>query len=339
MKAAAIAGIPTAVLLALYVAFDPMHVIRNREETLADQFLPGKGLLSVSQYELHNPQLNYDSFIIGSSLSCYYQLEDWAKYLPDGSVPYHFDSGGMSIGQMRRSVDYLCRNSDVKNALIISSPGSIANTYALKAAGEKSPITAPALADNAAEFLSSHFKIFQHWHSFGCLNGALSKGVLNQDIKGIDNYPRDTTICWYDSRMNEERNPRLDSIREILSARYLEQHPEAADQSWRPDTAKVFVNDFINGTIENDLRRIAAALRAEGTDYYFVLVTDYEIRLMSQRDMARLHEIFGKHLVDLTLRTAYITRNPYNYFDGAHYRPKVARQIMEMIYDKDTDGR
>lgn len=47
-----------------------------------------------------------------------------------------------------------------------------------------------------------------------------------------------------------------------------------------------------------------------------------------------LVEIFGEHFFDESERLEHLSRNPYFYFDNYHYRPEMARIIMDTVYGK-----
>ena len=114
LYAGVMATVPLLLLLCAYVAIDPFKVLRWHDDPFADRLGLNKGMLSVQAYEKGlSSGRKYDSFIMGSSVSCAYLSEEWVRYLPYGSSPLHMDSSGQTVSTLRKYLEYL-ESSGVK---------------------------------------------------------------------------------------------------------------------------------------------------------------------------------------------------------------------------------
>lgn len=318
--------LPTAVLAAIYLAADPMLVLRWHEDMIPDGFIPNKGNVTVKQFEHNVADKKYDSFIIGTSVTIYYSVADWKKYLPDGASPYHFDSSAMSGGQMLKSVKYLSERATMKNVLFVSEVTTLADDHE---GGEYVFATPPELEDNLLKGLATHFDFFCHWYSRGNLNGFVADRLLGTKAVGVNRYPADHRLA-YVSDINEETMPRVDAMLDSLSKAFEKEHP-GWPQSLSDSTYTV-MPPVIGSRLAGNYREIARILEEKGTDYRFVLAPDRYRRRLNPADSALLTDIFGPHFVDVSRELEWLTCNPYLFYDNVHHRPEMAEIVLERVY-------
>ena len=124
-KVALLCLLPLLPFIVAYVLLDPFKVLRVYDDYFADGIGNNKGMVSLRAFEAGNPRYHYDSFILGSSVSCHYPVAEWQKLLPPGAVPFHMDSSEQTIHCMRLYIEYLDTRADaINNVLIVMSPPS-----------------------------------------------------------------------------------------------------------------------------------------------------------------------------------------------------------------------
>ena len=78
MYAGAMAAVPLLVMACVYLALDPFKVLRWHDNPFDDLLGLNKGMLSVQAYARDVAGQKYDSFIMGSSVSCAYPVREKA---------------------------------------------------------------------------------------------------------------------------------------------------------------------------------------------------------------------------------------------------------------------
>lgn len=330
LRALAVWAVPTAIIVGVYIAADPFGVVRLREERAEGGFMPNKAVATTNNFRIFQPEKQFDSFIIGPSLSVYYPIADWKRHLPADARPYHFDFSAMTIRQMSEAVDYLAANSKLRNALFITEP------YALAFDNEEdTPFrTPPVMTESAWKRLATQYAFFSHWYALSNLNGFISEKLLGySESKGKNTYPIDPSITHYIPEINEESNPHREAELDRLAREF-----EAENHDWKSRKAPVEARampTFISGTANEDyLRHMASTLKAAQTDYYFVVGANKRNLRLSAADKKIMKDIFGERYIDLTDDMEYILCNPYLFYDDIHYRPVVAREVMDRIYSE-----
>ncbi len=80
------------------------------------------------------------------------------------------------------------------------------------------------------------------------------------------------------------------------------------------------------------LRNMKKIFDQQHTQYRIVISPLYDQVKLSSRDVTVLQNIFGSENVFDFSGINTITADMHNYYEGSHYRPHVARQIMDSIY-------
>lgn len=324
-----LALVPLLLMVLWYAVADPMHLFGHGLRTVDDYYLPNKGQLTVNNFEVLNPTHNFDSFIIGSSLCVAYRLDDWKKYLPNDACPYHFDFSAMRVRQMRLAVDYLAQNATMRHALMVIDPV----TLMWEGGTDNLPtLTPPALSENPAEWLTTHYTYFSHCFSRANINGFVAE-LTGHPSFGDNRFPADKTIAIYDPVKNEESDGSTDAEVEAAAREWM-----AANPLWRTSTPDWWASDSVYpprlADHEADFRRIAAVMDSLGTSYRLILGPNHDNIQMNPADKEALREIFGTNFIDLSSSMAWITRVPAYYLDGFHYYPLVADSLMRAAYSR-----
>jgi hypothetical protein len=90
----------------------------------------------------------------------------------------------------------------------------------------------------------------------------------------------------------------------------------------------------IKETQKKMLAEIFAKFQNDKTNYKIIINPLYDQEKLNSEDLIILNKIFGKENVfDFSGRNE-ITNDFYNYYELSHYRPHVAKMIMDIIYNK-----
>ena len=111
--------VPLWLVIALYIILDPFKVIREYDSYYVD----GKptyvnvdhDYVSTQVFEKTHPLYHYDSFILGSSRSRFFPLEEWEKHIGNDCNGYHFDGSGETLYGVYRKLKYLDDKSPLKH--------------------------------------------------------------------------------------------------------------------------------------------------------------------------------------------------------------------------------
>ncbi len=330
LRAAALWFAVSLPFVVMYVVFDPMKVLRWHDDMISDGFVPNKGALTAVQFEHNLKTVPYNSFILGSSLAINFLVDDWARYLPPDAVGYHFDSSGMDLDQLEKSLEFISCRARLDNVLIVWDIEDWSwDIDEHMAESVHFPfLTAPQLLDNPVSKLCNHWCFFSEWYSRGYLNGWICHRFINHRPKGLTTYPK--YEFDYDPIKNEETSPAKDDSLKMLSDSFLLAHP-GLDRLPYPG---LHCAGLISSDARECLRRIAGLLDASGADWRFVLVPTRKNLLPAPADDEFLRRTFGDRYVLTQPALAYLTVNPWNYFDHYHFRPEMARTVMEYVYDR-----
>lgn len=325
------ASVPVAVLVLIYIIVDPHgvvagqpHIVNCRKIEPHSTTSFNKGWLSLIALDRRVTEgTPPDSFIFGSSISCYYESDYWARFIDCASAPVHFDSAAEGATSLRCKIEYLKDNDFyIRNALIVLDPRVL--ELPLTGSGIAS-IDHPALAGWATwpRWLYVHFSAFYDPDFLMTyIPGALDLSSVTYGASPVF----EPQPIVYDMQLNEESLPRWDHIIETCPGLfYARDEFDGLNRSTGP------LIDRLDADRENEYRRIALLLR--DTDYKVVVTPTLTHDTLSARDDRLLREIFGSHrYYNLTREMAGMTLDLTNWYDSRHYRATVTRKIIDRLY-------
>ncbi len=329
IKRLALAALPPIALLAgVYLFVDPFKVVRDYDDYYPDgRISPGvnKGVLVIDNFDRNLDSLHYDSFIFGSSLSKYYRLDEWMRYLPEGSSGIHLDSSSETLHSMRLKMEYVVRRgAHIKNALIVLSP-EILSFY---------DIEAPSFIDHwkidpERSRLGYHWFMLKSFYNRELLRNYITSNAVGRSVQIGPMLQLDTVTMRIDMLRNEEYHPKAD--------RELDNNPLGYMQRYGHTKFLEEKLEELNGKIRpsniEDAIHIAARLASEGTDYKVVIGPSLDGKYTNKEALRMLKAIFGPERVyDYSALLEPMRRTPGNFYDRTHYRSTVASEIMRRTY-------
>ncbi|MDE7387162.1 MAG: hypothetical protein K2N28_08515 [Muribaculaceae bacterium] len=322
---------PVALIVGLYLLVDPYHVVRGEAIESFDvdpyntpRLYTNKGLISLKAIERRIAEGDTpDSYIFGSSISCYYDVDYWNRYINSPTTPIHFDSAHEGAASMLLKLKYLRdRGIPLRHALIVLDPEAISHPLSGDNIVSLDP---PAVAGPGT---------LPRWH-YSYLRTSTSPDFLISYLPYLCNghYNRngrqnvfEVQPMHYDVYRNEESIPLWDSIIRRRPEIFYTAHRLPAHRQFHcSDTARVDTRR------EQYYRAIAGEL--SGTDYHVVVSPTIGLDTLSSRDRRLLADIFGHdRFHDYSVSMAHIALADTNWYDRRHYRAPAARMIIDSIY-------
>jgi hypothetical protein len=321
-----LATFPIFIVLGIYFYNDPFKVLYHYDSYLQKDGIQyvvlNRDYISTETFLNNYPKYKYDSYIFGNSRSGYYSVAEWEKHIQSTRC-YHFDASGEGLYGIERKINLLHeRHVPIKNALIVFDQEAISvvnNKPDDDVILRKDPLlTGGSKLDFELANLQSFFDI-------NFLKAYFSFLVTHKpDVSILNNIP-----THYEVTTNELTYPAY----EALIARNAD--------SFYQSRAHVFyqrsnVLQYAPQTIEKEelalLANIKRIFEENHTNYRIVISPLYNQVKIDPRDVQALDSLFGRQYVYDFSGINDITENSHNYYENSHYRPLVAKQIMDSIY-------
>jgi hypothetical protein len=325
---------PFLLFLLLYIILDPFKVIHGYPPFYkkGDVVDINRGYVSTATYEKQYQKYRYDSFILGNSRSRFYEISDWQKYLPSNSSCYHFDASLESSYGIYKKILYIDqKGGSLNNVLLIVDSDALARDKSLEG---HLFIIPPQLENNIniVKFHATFFKVFCYYKFLYAFLDYKISGKVKDYMR--DNLLLDDEPVDYNQITNEIRL--LDAEEKIGKATYYtskklyEFHRLQGDFVYEP---------VIKDNQKQMLEEIKKIFTKHHTNYRIVISPQYDQIKFNPEDLHYLEDLFGKDFVfDFSGRNILTETYKY-YYDKFHYRPRVSRQIMEIIYKTDSTKR
>lgn len=320
--------VPLWLVIALYIILDPFKVIREYDSYYVD----GKptyvnvdhDYVSTQVFEKTHPLYHYDSFILGSSRSRFFPLEEWEKHIGNDCNGYHFDGSGETLYGVYRKLKYLDDKSPLKHVLLIM------DHELLEKAERKTTFLnylAPQLDGHTFDFQLTFLKTFCSPDMLEAYSTFKLTGVVPEWAK--KKYILDDRPMNYRLKGNEMELREFEQA--IRKGTYYTDHRMKAFTP-RDTTKQSYADRLITAKHLELLTGIQAILKKHHTDYKVVISPLYDQLKINKADLVTLKRIFGaEHVYNYSGINAY-TNNYRNYYESSHYRPVVAIDIMNRIY-------
>lgn len=323
---------PLLPLAALYYALDPFRVVWHHEVFYDPDDSVWVNLnadyVATCTYDQRYAEEHYDAFIFGNSRSRYYPVADWRQHLPEGRHPYHFDAHSESLYAMTRKVEYIERQGrPLRDALLIIDRTLLEQD---KAATPHLNHISPQLEGNTlAARVAFQTASLKAWFSPKFMLSYIDAQLFNTLRPYMVHAATMMKPYPYDPHTNEETM--ADEEARIAAGTYYDE-PDIQRCFMKPQRPGA-IDEAVIGQPERDLLlRMRDVFRRKGTDYHVVVSPLYDQVRLNPSDLAALEDIFGTSRVHDYSGVNAITADRHNYYEPYHYRPTVARHIMQEIY-------
>ncbi len=316
-----LATIPILLILLIYICRDPFKVLYHY-----NSFLPKDGTQNIqlnmdyvsTETFLNNyNEYKYDSYIFGNSRSLNYHVSDWQTHINSKNC-YHFEANAESLYGIERKFQFLNKKGiKIKNALLIIDQSTckiVENSGSANIFKKHPLLSGQSNFDFQLECLKSFFDI----------------NFIVAYVKTVRHNKLYDESRQYDASINEISLPKQEA--QIANNR---------DAFYKP-RMKVFkkrdsIQKYSPQTIKEEqlklFKNIKKILDADSTIYRIVINPLYDQNKFDTTDLKALYNIYGKNNVYDYSGINEITNDIYNYYENSHYRPIVAKKIMDSIYN------
>lgn len=321
---------PVLLLVALYVAKDPFHVLApydGRTVTAADTvaLTENTGYQSVEVFRHFYPERRYDAFIFGSSLSGYYRVGDWKRHLPAGASPIHFNASRETLHGILNKLKFLAsRGVKVAHALIVMEDEMLQRKpLDSDVLYVQHPLTAPTVS--WWKFHQLYFNAFRHpelvaftlWPSQTTARMAIEGGYATTDIPDRIEAVNESFYQWADSLIATDAD-----------AFYTPEHLARFGHPMRKQPSP----DKVTPEVADLLQQIAQLLADMKTDYQIIIPPHYASEAISSTDLYQLESIFGSDRVHDYSHDAAMGSDLHYYYDDGHLIARACAQLMDSAY-------
>lgn len=318
---------PFLMVLVIVIYLDVFKIFGFQEDYYENNFIElPRGLICTKTYQHYSDSLHFNSFIFGSSRSNAYKLVKWSKYLKKDTSPFHFDGNGEGIYDINSKVKYIDEQGDsIKNALIILDRTVLKNTEIRKG---HLYIPHPTLSkESYSEFYLTFLKAmidpkfnlaYADYHIFKKYRNYM-EGLINP-FKFPDSATTVNCDLWY----GFYKHIKVDSIgyyNNLIKKGVFYERP--IERDWECKVTNLEINQL------NEIKDIFVRHK---TKYKIIISPVYDQIPMEQEQLNLLNKIFGQENIYNFSGKNKFTEPISNFYEDNHYRPHVADEIMEIVY-------
>lgn len=339
---------PVWVLAISYFVFDPFHVLRHYD-AYPDNYLKSynRNRIGTQIFLNHNDSIHYQSFVFGSSRSSVFYTEDWSKYIND-PTPFHYDASNEDIKGIYQKLRFIERQGNqIRNALLIFD-GETFNPYV----DHKESIihlrdwrlSGQSRFLYHLQFFKAYFKELYFLKYFDTLIGKTykpymygsfeNKHMLYTPVKndfifqGYIDQIKEDSVAYYARDLFYKRSEKEETAPPLID--YPE--PKKEPNSFLEKTEQFLAFEEKNKTDLEYLREIKGIFDENQTEFRIIFGPNYDQKKVNPKDLELVKSLFGAGKVfDYTGKNE-LTESLSNYYEIYHYKPILARRILEEVY-------
>lgn len=332
LKCIGFASIGVLPIVALYVYYDPFKVLYHYDTYMPENVRYSVGLnmghVSTNTFINNNDSLQYNTFILGNSRSCFYHIQEWEKYLEPTARPYHLHAGQESLWALEKKVQFVHDSgNDIDHLLLIFDHELLVQDE--NSSSHHLRVVPPALV-GYRNLIGFHLVNFKTFCSVDFLQAYLDHKLTGE----VKPYMTERGLLQdkkrvYDVTTNEIR---FDYFEEI-AAKGEYYTPKRMKVFYERDTTnQQFSEPVILENQQEMLQNIQAIAAQHSTNVKIVISPLYDQQKLNPQDLTYLQELFGAENVFDFSGINHITNDYRNYYEHSHYRPNVTREIMRTVY-------
>lgn len=320
--------IPFIAILIYYIIADPFMVVRKYDNYFPEESYKNcnnDAYRGICLMDLYQDSITYNSFIVGSSRSDFYYVEEWKKHIGQDANCFHFNQSGDNLRGSYDRIRYLYnRFENIDNLLWIIDADFLEDITNKKG----HLFIAPYQATEKWDYISFHYEFFKTF---------LTSEFQESYIKDILGYKEDTNTLpyYYLPISNELHKEAADSMIQTNLEEYYSLLPKDY-QLYTRDSIKFVNKPVIKEEQKKMLCEIKSLIDKSQTNCKIVISPLYDQIKFNPDDLIILQEIFGTNNVYDFSGINEFTNNPLNYYENSHYRPILCDQILSIIYKDRT---
>lgn len=313
---------PFLALVLSYIVCDPFRVLYSYNKFDDPSIIiPNRDYVSTQMYLNTYRQRPYSSFILGNSRTMSFMVREWTPYTSD-TLAFHYDASSESLYGIWQKLIFLEEHgSALKNVLVVCDHEllkkvSDEDSHLLR----KDPRTT---GEFPFAFQFSFLKAYLSELFFYHYLRYRATGIFTPDMASMFENRR----VYYDPVTNDFTLP---DINEEIKRDSLGFYARNA-RLRIPRTPGV--SPAVIGA--EQLRQLVAInniFKRHRTRFYFVISPLYHQQQLNPADLSILQRTFGANTIHDFSGVNEFTNSIGNYYEDAHYRPLVGRQILKRIY-------
>lgn len=322
--------IPVIILILLVTWMDFFKIFGFQDYYATQTIGLNREMITTKTFNHYRERENFDSFIFGSSRSQAFKCKNWKSFLPDNAKPFHFDASGEGIWGISKKVEYIDELGDtIKNALVVIDRDVLKVTYLrdghlfismpnVSKSSKFDYYSAFLKASLNPKFLIAYldYSIFKTYREY--MGHLINHNKYDHIVNNMN------CDIWYG--VNKEiQNDSLGYYRKQLDKGVFYERP-------LPEIAECAVTQ----EEIDQFNTIKAVFNKHNTNYKIVIGPTYDQAPMEKEQLKLLEHVFGKENIYNFSGNNEFTEPISNFYETSHYRPHVANQIMELIYDSKT---
>lgn len=325
-----IGAIPFLIVVIVYAVLDPFKVIKTYNPiflgNVEGEVMTSRDYVGTVTLLNNYQQIPYNSFVFGNSRSLVFGVDDWKQHLSTGSNCFHYNAPSEALYALTKKVEFIDKKGlQIANALLVLDYGILVKD--VPNSGHLFMMS-PQLVDydNIVDFHRTYFKAF--------LTPEFLKAYidfkLTRKIKPymVDNHLLNSARRKYNDITNEVRMDYFEDL--IKKGKYYT--PKRMSDFQKRDSIAVSYPETIKGSQKVLLKTIYDVLVKHATNYKIIISPTYDQKKIHEKDLEYLKGLFGEQRVfDFSGKNKY-TEDYHNYYEEIHYRPHVAKEIMDEIY-------
>lgn len=321
-------SIPAILITALVIYIDFFKIFGFQDYYSNQKIALNREMITTTTFNNFREEEEFNSFIFGSSRSQAYKCKNWTDYLDDDAIPFHFDASGESIWGVSKKVEYIDELGDsINNVLLVIDRELLSVTYMRKG---HLLITMPCVSKSSkikyyTTFLNSSLNLkfltaYFDYSIFKTYRDYMEYLIINSKHEFIVNEKNcDIWLGW-------DREIESDS---------LEYYSRLIDKGVFYERPIIGMSESIVTPDEKkQLENIKSIFDKHNTKYKIIISPLYDQIPFEEARLVLLEQIFGKENIYNFSGENKFTENIYNFYETSHYRPHIADEILDFIYNE-----
>lgn len=314
--------LPFLGMILWYVIADPFMVVRRYSDYFPQQSFrscANDAFRGIRLMDLYKDSVSYDSFILGSSRSDFYYVDDWKRYIGDSASCFHFNQSGDNLLGAFQRLKYLYERFDaIDNVLLIMD-----HEFLSMVTPKEGPLfVAPYQVTDEKDFLSFHWSFFRTFYSVDYQKRYWSEGETDPSGGG-----------YYIAELNELHKPEADMSIEKNPSLYYSSIPDMY-KLYKRDSVQTVGAPVIRDEQKRLLRSMANMMVDHNTDFRVIYSPLFDQVKLNPSDSLFLSRVFSPRcFFDFSGMNEY-TADTLNYYENSHYRPLLCTKILKVVYNQ-----
>lgn len=312
----------------IIVIIDPYKIFWNYKTNDYNDFIvPFNKDVVTTRLLIENSKVeNYNSFILGSSISQAFETNHWKKYLTKRDTIFHmsaYDENLIGTYGKLKLADNL--NLNINNVLWVLDVGGFNTVNYTTNMAQKHYLHTGQKLKFYFNFLKSFTKIkffisVVDYSLFSTYRNYMGSYIEKKKLK------RNLITNDQDYQHYEE---------EIKKDSLLFYNKKRLKKFENRQTKTPRVVNFIKNDKQRKLlKKISTIFKKHNTQLKIVLPPSFEEFEMSSSDIFFLQKLFGKNVIFNFTGRNHFTKSIGNFLDESHFRTPIAEQLLAIIYKK-----